>query len=145
MKDPRKAFEQTGLRFTRQRGAVYEALSGVRTHPTAEELHELVGRSESSISLATVYNTLEALSEAGLCRRIPGSGGACRFDADVSEHVHAVLPDGTVVDLPEDAGRRLIESISDELLADLSRRAGVRLDGVGIQLIARSDPGSQSS
>jgi Fe2+ or Zn2+ uptake regulation protein len=140
VQDPREAFEAAGLRFTRQRGAIYTALASVTTHPTADELFELVRRAEPSISLATVYNSLEALSEAGMCRRLPGAGDAFRFDADTSDHVHAVLPDGRVIDLSREDGRAVLESVSRETLSELERQAGIELEGVSIQLLVRGRP-----
>ena len=96
--DIRHTFQRAGLRVTRQREAVYAALICTHSHPTAEDLHKTIRSrgSEPCISLATVYNTLEALSQAGLCRRVPCSCGATRFDADLKEHVHIVLADGRV-------------------------------------------------
>ncbi|MHC4963109.1 MAG: transcriptional repressor, partial [Planctomycetota bacterium] len=42
---------QNGLKITPQRVAVYKALIGTDTHPTAEEVHKMVRRDISSISL----------------------------------------------------------------------------------------------
>jgi Fe2+ or Zn2+ uptake regulation protein len=124
------------LRHTRQRGAVYAALRATTSHPTAEELHELVRHETPGLSLATVYNTLEALCASGLCRRLPNAAGVCRFDGDVSDHVHVVLPDGRVLDVPPEVGRRLLECVPAELVRELESRVGARLGGLGVQLVA---------
>ena len=141
-------FEKSGLRFTRQREVLYESLAATKSHPTADELFQSVRAIESGLSLATVYNTLEALIEAGLVRRIPcviGSG-ACRFDADTSHHVHIATGDGRVHDVPEDLSRRLLSGIPQEVVSDLERRLGVRIDGLNVQLLASRQanwPGAQ--
>lgn len=140
MRDAREAFRGAGLRHTRQREAVYEALRASTTHPTAEELHERVRKDEPGLSLATVYNTLDALCDSGLCRRLPNASGVCRFDGDTSEHVHVVLPDGRVLDVPAHVGRRLLESVPAELAADLESRTGSRVGGLAVQLIAFPPP-----
>ncbi|HZW09057.1 MAG TPA: Fur family transcriptional regulator [Phycisphaerales bacterium] len=142
MRDTREAFRQAGLRYTRQRGAVYAALGATTSHPTAEELHEIVRHEAPGLSLATVYNTLEALCESGLCRRLPSAAGVCRFDADTSEHVHVVLPDGRVLDVPGDMGRRLLACVPDALVQELESRVGAPLGGLGVQLVAFSRPGA---
>lgn len=139
MPDVREAFRKAGLRHTRQREAVYAALASSRGHPTAEELHDLVRSEEPGLSLATVYNTLEALCESGLCRRLPSASGVCRFDGDLSDHVHVVLPDGRVVDVPHELGRALLDSVPGHLLAELENRTGTRVGGLAIQLVALPD------
>src|SRR5262245_34815495 len=132
----REIFERRGLRCTRQREAVYAALATTKSHPTAEELFHVVQASEPGMSLATIYNTLEALMAAGLARRLPCPGGACRFDADVRDHVHLSLPDGRVVDLPDDLSVRMLDGVPGGAIADLERRLGIRVAGVSIQVIA---------
>lgn len=136
MGDVRLAFREAGLRHTRQREAVFAALCATDIHPTAEELHELVRQDEPGLSLATIYNSLEALSDAGLCRRLPCNGGPTRFDADLSRHVHVVLPDGRVLDVPTELARALLAAVPPGLVADLEARTGVSMCGLGVQLVA---------
>lgn len=125
-----------GLRCTRQRELVFDALRATDRHPTAEELFASVHEDEPGISLATVYNTLDALTGAGLARRLPAhaNGAPCRYDADVSNHAHVVLSDGRVVDVPQDVSNRLLSSLSPEVVADLEQAAGVRITGVRLTL-----------
>ena len=114
-------FANHGLRCTRQRVAIYEALCAARTHPTADELHRRVGERLKGVSLATVYNTLDAFCSAGLVQKLPGAGsnGSSRFDANPDNHVHLRCHrSGTVSDLPDDIGRRLLEKIPREVLED---------------------------
>jgi Fur family transcriptional regulator, peroxide stress response regulator len=137
----RQVFERCGLRCTRQRELIYAALVCTREHPTAEELLGLVRSDDSGLSLATVYNTLEALTECRLVRRIPcpSGSGPCRFDAITSNHVHLAL-DGRLMDLPEDLSARLLEHVPASLLSELEERLGVRVAGVSIQITASADP-----
>ena len=41
-----------------------------------------------SLSLATIYNTLEAFCQAGLAQRLPTPNGCCRYDATLENHLH---------------------------------------------------------
>ncbi len=136
MADIRRAFQEAGLRHTRQREAVFAALAATKTHPTAEELHELVRQDEPGLSLATIYNSLEVLSEAGLCRRLPCNGGSCRFDADLTDHVHVVLLDGRVLDVSEPLASELLKALPAGLVAELEAQTGISITGFGIQLVA---------
>ena len=138
----RALFEQHGLRCTRQREVLYEALAATKCHPTADELFQTVKSGDASLSLATVYNTLEAFTEVGLARRIPcpvGTGPS-RFDADTTDHVHLALADGQVRDVPHDLSRQLLSGIPASVVADLERRMGVRVAGLTVQVVARPDP-----
>ena len=71
-------FAQHNLRCTRQRRALYEALSSTSRHPTADELFQQLAHTQTDISLATVYNTLEAFCEVGLAQKLPGNGSGAR-------------------------------------------------------------------
>lgn len=131
----RELFSQHSLRCTRQRQALYEALHACKSHPTAEELFHMVRAQSKRLSLATVYNTLEALCNAGLAKKLPLTNGSCRYDADTSDHLHLRLRDTAEIrDVPADLGRRLIEDLPADVLEQIEEQLGVRIEGVNIQL-----------
>lgn len=133
----REMLREHGLRATRQREDVYLALAAKKCHMSADEIFDAVGSaaiSEPSMSLATVYNTLEALASAGLCRKLPSACGASRYDADVSEHAHLVTADGQVMDVPMDLSEKLMGSIDPALLREVEKRLGVKVDGLSLEL-----------
>lgn len=133
----RALFRRQGLRCTKQREVIYRTLLACKSHPTAEELHDQVRADEPGLSLATVYNTLEVFSTRGLCRCLPSviGGGAARYDADLSDHVHLTTPDGKVLDVPDDLSERLLDGLSEELIAELERRTGLRIGRISLQLV----------
>ena len=137
MSTPRDLFARHALRCTRQRETLYAALKATKTHPTAEELFERVRTADQSLSLATVYNTLEAFTNAGLIRRLPSAvhAGPARYDADTHEHVHLTTPDGRVFDVPDDLSERFLDQLSEDLVAELERRTGMRIGRVSVQLV----------
>ena len=59
-----------GFRFTPQRQQVYDVLLQKRDHPTAEEVFIRCKREMPDISMATVYNCLDALVRCGLVRQV---------------------------------------------------------------------------
>jgi len=95
-----------GQRVTTQREAIYAVLETVTTHPTAEELFFLVRARKPGISLATIYNTLEALSACGLVTKLPGDGVA-RYEVAQPSHGHArcvncgAMADLSVLSVPD--------------------------------------------
>ncbi|MFC2078371.1 Fur family transcriptional regulator [Candidatus Bipolaricaulota bacterium] len=77
-----------GLTPTIQRMAVLESLEKTRTHPTADQVLVAVRKRFPTVSRATVYNTLEALTQAGLILRITVDPAVARYDADLGPHAH---------------------------------------------------------
>jgi len=84
----RERLRQAGYRVTEQRIAVYEYLRSVKTHPTAEEIHEAVRARFPQMSLATVYNAVDSLVDVGLVRRLNRGNGSARYDGDTTNHAH---------------------------------------------------------
>ncbi len=144
LQDIRELFSRRGIRCTKQREEIYSALAASKSHPTAEELYGTVRQSQPGLSLATIYNTLEVFTRRGLCRRLPGNpagpGGPCRFDADLSDHLHVVTSDGKVCDVPTDLGDEVLAHLPRDLMTKIERRMGVTLDRVSIEFIA-AEPG----
>jgi Fe2+ or Zn2+ uptake regulation protein len=77
-----------GFRFTPQREHVYAVLLQERDHPTAEQVFIRAKRERPEISLATVYNCLDALVKCGLVRQVSLERGAARFCPNMREHCH---------------------------------------------------------
>ncbi len=95
--------EAAGLRPTRQRVVLAALLvgDGLNRHVTAESLFEAAQGSDEKVSLATVYNTLRAFSQAGLLREITVDGARTYFDTDNSDHPHFFWEDsGQLADAP---------------------------------------------
>ena len=131
-------FARHQLRFTKQRREVYDALNSSRSHPTAEELFRIVQPRLDRVSLATVYNTLEVLCRVGLVRKMPTTNGCCRFDADMSTHLHLRYRDtAEIIDVPDEiqGSDDILPHLPARMLREIEERFGVRIDGVSIQLL----------
>ena len=79
-----------GLRPTRQRVLLASILvgDGRDRHVTAEWLHDAARSSGDKVSLATVYNTLRAFTDAGLIQEIHVDGTGSWFDTRLGDHAH---------------------------------------------------------
>ena len=77
-----------GLRMTKQRKQVYRVLMEYRDHPTASEVYDRVKKSTPGISLATVYNCLEALVEHKAVKQVNFERESSRYCPNLSEHGH---------------------------------------------------------
>ena len=95
---------KAGLRPTRQRVALATLLFGEgHRHVTAEELHAEAHSSRLPVSLATVYNTLNQFTDAGLLREVAIEGHRSYFDTNTSNHFHFYLEDERkLFDIPGD-------------------------------------------
>jgi len=91
-----------GLRPTRQRLALARLLFGAGDrHLTAELLHSEAQQQRVRVSLATVYNTLNQFTQAGLLREVVVEPGRSYFDTNVSNHHHFFHEnDGELCDIP---------------------------------------------
>jgi len=135
-------FAEHNLRCTKQRKAIYGALTGSRCHPTADELYRQVQDKLPGVSLATVYNTLEAFNDAGLIMKLPDAGhnGSARYDAHREPHTH--LRDrctGKVADAPDDISQLILDHLPQQVLDTIRDRMGFTVDEVQVELVGKFD------
>jgi len=98
---PEQTIHGAGLRMTDQRRAVYDALMGERSHPTAVDVFTRVREKMPGISLATVYNCLDTLTTCGLVKTVNLDRGPARYCPNLEDHAHFHCEKcGTVIDLP---------------------------------------------
>lgn len=97
-----EALEQlkmNGVRMTPQRHAILSHLMGSMSHPTADEIYKALSPNFPSMSVATIYNNLRLFVEAGLVRELTYGDDSSRFDANLSDHYHAICKHcGCIVD-----------------------------------------------
>ena len=90
-------------RMTNQRQVILEEIQKVNTHPTADEVYEIVRRRLPRISLGTVYRNLEILSARGLIQKIGPLSSQMLFDGITKNHYHLrCIYCGSVEDAPID-------------------------------------------
>ena len=122
----------SGLRSTPQREVVYQVVLGKRDHPTAEEVFDRVKSVMPTISLATVYNCLDALVQCGLIKQVNSVREPSRYCPNLHEHAHfhnETTGEIHDVDIPSDLMARLRALLPqgyDAVSIDLSFRGSVR-------------------
>ena len=85
-----QALRERGLRVTRQRLAVLEAVSA-HPHQSAEAIHGKVAQALPVITVQSVYTVLHDLTSQGLLRRFDPPGSAARYETRTEDnHHHAV-------------------------------------------------------
>ncbi|MBW1972253.1 MAG: transcriptional repressor [Deltaproteobacteria bacterium] len=118
------------LRNTEQRKIILEELKKVNTHPTADEVYEMVKKRLPRISIGTVYRNLELLSKCGLIQKLELGCSQMRFDWNTNNHYHIrCIRCGKVEDVPVETMSRfekILEGKSDYEII------GHRLEFIGL-------------
>ena len=76
------------MRLTTQRQVILEELSKVTSHPTANEVYDMVRKRLPRIGLGTVYRNLELMADSGVILKLEVGGTQKRFDATTEPHYH---------------------------------------------------------
>ena len=97
-----EALRRGGYRLTIQRRAICHYLAHTDAHPTAQQIYADLKAIHPSLSLATVYNTLEALVELGAIHALGDAGdNTVHYDADATPHINlACVRCHRIIDLP---------------------------------------------
>jgi len=105
--------KQAGIRVTPQRMAIYGLLVDSKIHPTASMVYEQVRAKFPSISLMTVYNTLNMLADRGLVNVLGHAGDDnVHYDADTEPHVNlACISCHKIVDIDSQYVSRMTNEI----------------------------------
>jgi len=122
IEEMRNALLERGTSITRRRDKMLEALASNARHPSVNELHAEVRRWYPSTSLATIYNTIELLKEAGQVLELEFSGAANRYDGRrPASHPHLICLECESIEDMDGHGPE------DDHLDQVSRSTGYRL------------------
>ncbi len=83
-------YKDIGLKLTPQRLAILNYLEGNKEHPSAEDIYKAVSKRFSTMSFATVYNTLETLRQRGGVLELTIDPDKKRFDPNIEPHHHLI-------------------------------------------------------
>jgi Fe2+ or Zn2+ uptake regulation protein len=94
-----EAIRTRGGKVTPQRLTIYEALAADTSHPSVEAIFERIRQKMPTVSLTTVYKTLNELVAIGELRRFDVNG-VSHFDTRTDPHAEAVcLRCNTIMDV----------------------------------------------
>lgn len=104
-----------GLKATQQRLVILKYIESVKNHPSAETIYEKVRTNNPSLSLATIYSTLETFVNNGLIKKVLVKDGAMRYDAHTEVHNHIYCSDtNEIIDFEDKELQSLIEKFFKE-------------------------------
>lgn len=124
--------EAAGKRSTPQRYAVCQALVEHGGHPTVAEVFERVRNTFPMISQATVYNTIDTLTELGLVHKLEiANDEHTHYDLDLTPHINMVCPRcGRITDVHNATVDTLLDAVQQSSGHRLCRPFALVLYGV---------------
>jgi len=125
-----ETLRKNGYKATTQRIAVCRFALHSRGHPTAQRIYNEVRRIHPTVSLATVYKTLQILTEHGLIQELDLPQSQARFDSYVEPHINLVcMQCGNIQDFNDKTAQEMVERAAAK--AEFTR-TGQRLDIYGL-------------
>jgi Fur family peroxide stress response transcriptional regulator len=135
-----QALRNKRYKATPQRIAISRLVVRNREHLNAQKIYEEVKAVFPTVSLATVYKTLQTLSKLGLIQELSFPQGQARFDAYMKPHINLVCTKcGRITDAEDHAAREMVERVSSVAKFTVT---GQRFDIYGICDRCRRKEGS---
>jgi Fur family peroxide stress response transcriptional regulator len=125
-----EALRSKGYKATPQRIAICRIALNSRTHPSAQEVYAEVKKIHPTVSLATVYKTLEVIRDLDLVQEINFPKRQARFDSYMNPHINLIcLKCGIIKDLEDVAVKEITRKVA---AATKFKPTGQRVDVYGI-------------
>lgn len=121
---------EKGFKATPQRLAVYDALSSTKSHPNAEMLYNMLQPSYPTMSLATVYKTMDIFAELGLIQVLNVGEDSYRYDAETASHPHIRCIECNRVD-------DIFDFQAEGLMSEVGAQIGYQLTGRQLYFFGR--------
>ena len=125
----RDRLNRCGLKATAQRMRVYAAMCALG-HASADAVYQYLD-GQGRMTMATVYNVLESMTDAGLLVRRPSFGSKMYFDVNTDAHCHLYVEDSAeLIDFCDESLQREVE---ERVRAQMP--AGLQVGRVEIQVL----------
>jgi len=122
-----QALRRRGYKATPQRVAICRLSISSPDHPTAQRIYKEVREQYPTVSLATVYKTLDLLKKLRLVQELPIVDGDTRFDSKLKPHLNLVCQRcGKVLDVDS--------HVVQETIANVARTAKFDVRGVSLAI-----------
>ncbi|MDC0394715.1 transcriptional repressor [Alphaproteobacteria bacterium] len=105
-----------GIRLTAQRTLIIETLLNSDDHPDADLVYRRAVEQDQSISLPTVYRTLNLLDDAGIVKKINMNDGKARFESVREDHDHLIDADnGHIHEFYNQELKQMLNQIAEKM------------------------------
>ena len=111
---------RSGLKMTDQRRVILRVLTQAEDHPSVEIVYRRAKELDNTISMATVYRTLNLLDDLNLVQKHDFGESFSRFEANDEHHHHLVdVETGDVIEFTNEPLEILKREIAASLGFDL--------------------------
>ena len=111
------------MKVTPQRIAIFDVLAKTKEHPSAEMIYKQLYNDYPTMSLATVYKSLDIFKKSGLVQELNVGEYSFRYDAITESHPHIICTEcHRVEDLNDNIFTDLISKISQHTRYDVSKQ-----------------------
>lgn len=100
------------LTVTPQRLAIFSILYNTKSHPSAEDIYKSLQETNPTMSLATVYKTLDCFKKNNLVQEFNVGEDSFRYDVNVDSHPHLICTECHKV---SDMDSKILENIREEV------------------------------
>ncbi|AEP09398.1 Fur family transcriptional regulator [Micavibrio aeruginosavorus] len=105
-----------GLKMTGQRKVILKVLDDAEDHPSVEVVYDRARAIDPSISMATVYRTLNLLDELELVTRHDFNEKFSRYEVNMDHHHHLIdVESGEVIEFQNDEIEAMKRDIAEKL------------------------------
>lgn len=113
----KKILQSEGLRYTKQRQAIWNEINGSKEHRNVDEIYFSIIKSGIKVSRATVYRTIDVLVKNSLVKKIDGleSGSLYENRLDRKHHDHMICVEtGKIIEFYNKELENLQDQIAEE-------------------------------
>ena len=105
-----------GVKLTDQRKIIAKVMSKSDDHPNVDELYKRVSKTDSRISIATVYRTVKLFEESGILAKHEFKGGKARYEKlNESHHDHLIdIKTGEIIEFVDDEIEKLQKKVAEK-------------------------------
>lgn len=139
-------FRDRGLKVTPQRECIFDVLWRAEAHPSAEAVYAEARNRMPTMSLKTVYQTLNDLAAMGEIQQLDLGTGSTRFDPNIDSHHHLVCTrcgtvrdlyaDYSMIEVPSGAGQGFTVGSAEVVFRGLCPECQAGADSYPVGLVA---------
>jgi len=108
-----EALRNKGYKATPQRIAICRIALNSGKHPSTQEVYDEVKKIHPTVSLATVYKTLEVLRDLDLVQELNFPRGQARFDSYMKPHINLICAKcGNITDLDDCTAEEITKKVA---------------------------------
>ncbi len=109
-------FRENEFKVTAQRLAICKFIFSREDHPSADQIYQELKIDYPTISLGTIYKTLDLLEKLGIIQKLRFNEGNIRYDPDMELHINMVCSKcGKISDYKAENVKKLWSAIISDL------------------------------